>query len=137
LSQRARLRSQDGFIREAIWIVVILTVIAVVILDGMAVFNAYQSAGDSATNAAEAARTDYAQTTDVATAKLAADEYLAKKGLEMTGFKAVQTTAGTVQFTVTARATADTYAFHYLASIPPLKDWVERTLHPTRTGNAE
>jgi Flp pilus assembly protein TadG len=137
LSQRARLRSQDGFIREAIWIVVILTVIAVVILDGMAIFNAYQSAGDSATNAAEAARTDYAQTTNVAAAKVAADAYLAKKGLEMKGFKAVQTTDGTVQFTVTARATADTYAFHYLGSIPPLKDWVERTLHPTRTGNPE
>jgi Flp pilus assembly protein TadG len=137
LPQRARLRSQDGFIREAIWIFVILTVIAVVILDGMAIFNAYQSAGDSATNAADAARTDYAQTTNAADAKLAADEYLAKKGLEMKGFKAVQTPDGTVQFTVTARATADTYAFHYLASIPPLKDWVERTLHPTRTGNAQ
>jgi len=137
LSQRARLRSQDGFIREAIWIVVILSVIAVVVLDGMAVFNAYQSAGDSATNAAEAARTNYAETVNVAAAKLAADEYLAKKGLEMKGFKAVQTPDGTVKFTVTARATADTYAFHYLGSIPPLKDWVERTLHPTRTGNAE
>jgi hypothetical protein len=137
LSQRPRLRSQDGFIREAIWIVVILTVIAVVILDGMAIFNAYQSAGDSATNAAGEARTNYAQTTNVAAAKLTADEYLAKKGLELKGFKAVQTADGTVQFTVTARATADTYAFHYLASIAPLKDWVERTLHPTRTGNAQ
>jgi hypothetical protein len=137
LSQRARLRSQDGFIREAIWIVVILAVIAVVILDGMSVFNAYQSAGDSATNAAEEARTNYAQTIDVAAAKLAADEYLAKKGLEMKGFKAAQTTDGAVQFTVTARATADTYAFHYLASIPPLKDWVERTIHPTRTGDTQ
>ena len=137
MSQRARLRSQDGFIREAIWIVVILSILAVAILDGMAIFNAYQSAGDSATNAAGEARTNYAQTTDVAAAKLAADEYLAKKGLEMKGFKAAQTSDGTVLFTVTARATADTYAFHYLGSIPPLKDWVERTLHPTRTGNAE
>jgi hypothetical protein len=137
LSQRARLRSQDGFIREAIWIVVILTVIAVVILDGMAIFNAYQSAGDSANNAADEARTNYALTTNVAAARLAADEYLAKKGLEMKGFKAVQTTDGAVQFTVTAGATADTYAFHYLASIPPLKDWVERTIHPTRVGNAQ
>ena len=60
VSQRSRLRSQDGFIREVVWIVVILTIIAVVILDGMAIFNAYQSAGDSATNAAEQARTEYA-----------------------------------------------------------------------------
>ena len=137
MSQRARLRSQDGFIREALWIVVILTVIAVVILDGMAIFNAYQSAGDNATNAADEARTDYAQTTDVAAAKLAADEYLSKKGLEMVAFKAAQTSDGTVMFTVTAKATTDTYAFHYLGAIPPLKDWVERTTHPVQTGNAE
>lgn len=137
MSQRARLRSQDGFIREAIWIVVILTVLAVVILDGMAIFNAYQSAGDNATNAAEAARTDYAQTTNVAAAKLTADEYLSKKGLEMVDFKAVQTSDGTVKFTITAKATTDTYAFHYLGSIPQLKDWVEHSTHPVETGNAE
>lgn len=137
MSQRARLRSQDGFIREAIWIVVILTIIAVVILDGMSIFSAYQSAGDSAANAAEAARTEYAQSLNVPAAKLAAEEYLSKKGLEMMGFKAVQTANATVKFTVTAKATADTYAFRYLGAIPPLKDWAERTTHPTRTGSAE
>ena len=137
MSQRARLRSQDGFIREAIWIVVILAIIAVVILDGMAIFSAYQSAGDNATNAAEEARTEYAQSLNAPAAKLAADEYLSKKGLEMVGFKAAQTAEGTVMFTITAKATADTYGFRLLGAIPPLKDWVERTTHPVRTGNAE
>ena len=137
MSQRSRLRNQDGFIREAIWIVVILTIIAVVILDGMAIFSAYQSAGDNATNAAEDARTEYAQSLNVPAAKAAADEYLTKKGLEMVTFTAAQTSGGTVRFTVTAKATADTYAFHLLGAIPPLKDWVERTTHPTRTGSAE
>ena len=137
MSQRARLRNQDGFIRGVIWIVVILAVIAVVILDGMAIFSAYQSAGDNATNAAEDARTEYAQTLNVPAAKLAAEQYLAKKGLEMVDFKAVQTAGGTVKFTVTAKATADTYAFRFLGAIPPLKDWVERTTHPVRTGSAE
>jgi hypothetical protein len=137
VSQRARLRSQDGFIRGVVWIVVILAIIAVVILDGMAIFSAYQSAGDNATNAAEDARTDYAQTLNVPSAKLAAEQYLAKKNLELVDFKAVQTTDGTVKFTVTAKATADTYAFRFLGAIPPLKDWVERTTHPTRTGSAE
>ena len=118
MTQRSRLSGQDGFIREAIWIVVILTIIAVAILDGMAIFTAYQSAGDSATNAADAARTEYAQSVSVPAAKLAADAYLAKKGLEMVGFKATQATDGTVTFTVTARATADTYAFRLLGSIP-------------------
>ena len=136
MSQRSRLRSQDGFIREVIWIAVILGVIGVVILDGMAIFGAYQSA-DDATSAAREASTEYAQTLNVPSAKLAAEQYMAKSGLEMTDFKAVQTTNGTVKFTVTAKATADTYAFRYLAKIPPLKDWVERTTHPTRTGSAE
>ena len=137
MTQRSRLRGQDGFIREAIWILVILTIIAVTILDGMAIFSAYQSAGDSATNAADAARTEYAQSISVPAAKLAADAYLSKKGLEMVGFKATQATDGTVQFTVTAKATADTYAFRLLGSIPQLKHWVERTTHPVRVGNAE
>jgi hypothetical protein len=136
VSQRARLRNQDGFIREVIWIAVILTIIAVVILDGMAIFGAYQSA-DDATSAAEEARTEYAQTLNVPAAKLAAEQYLDKSGIEMVGFKAVQTASGTVKFTVTAKASADTYAFSYLGVIPPLTDWVERTTHPTRTGSAE
>ena len=136
MSQRARLRGQDGFIREVVWIAVILLVIAVVILDGMAIFSAYQSA-DDATSAAEEARTEYAQTLSVPAAKLAAEQYLAKSGIEMTSFKAVQTADGTVKFTVTATSTADTYVFGYLGKIPPLKDWVDRTTHPTRTGSAE
>jgi Flp pilus assembly protein TadG len=136
VSQRSRLRGQDGFIRDVIWIAVILLVIAVVILDGMAIFRAYQSA-DDATSAAEEALTEYAQTTDVTAAKLAAEQYLAKSDIEMTSFKAVQTANGTVKFTVTATAAADTYAFKYLGKIPPLADWVERTTHPTRTGSAE
>ena len=136
MSQRSRLRSQDGFIREVIWIAVILGVIGVVILDGMAIFGAYQSA-DDATAAAREASTEYAQSLNVPSAKLAAEQYLARSGLEMIDFKAVQTTNGTVKFTVTAKATADTFAFRYLAKIPPLEDWVERTTHPTRTGSAE
>jgi Flp pilus assembly protein TadG len=136
VSQRSRLRSQDGFIREVIWIAVILGIIAVVILDGMAIFRAYQSADDAA-SAAEEAHTEYVQTLNAPAARLAAEQYLAKSGLEMTDYKAVQTDNGTVKFTVTATASADTYAFRYLGKIPQLKDWVERTTHPTRTGSAE
>ena len=136
MSQRSRVRNQDGFIREVIWIAVILGIIAVVILDGMAIFGAYQSA-DDATSAAEEARTEYAQTINVPAAKLAAQQYLDKSDIEMVDFKAVQTEDGTVKFTVTAEASADTYAFRYLGMIPPLEDWVERTTHPTRTGSAE
>jgi hypothetical protein len=102
----------------------------------MAIFRAYQSA-DDATSAADEALTEYAQSMNVGAAKQAAEEYLTKSGIEMVGFESAQTENGTVKFTVTAKATADTYAFRYLAAIPPLEDWVERTTHPTRTGSAE
>jgi hypothetical protein len=136
VTRRSRLRGQDGFIREVVWIVVVLTVIGVVVLDGMAIFSAYQSADDAA-KAAREARTEYVQSLSVPAAELAADQYLARSGLEMIDFEAAQTESGSVRFTVTAQASADTYAFHHLGRIPQLEDWVQRTTHPTRTGSAE
>lgn len=137
MTTSSRLRSQDGFIREVVWIVVILAVIAVVILDGMAIFNAYQSAGNSSADAAQAALTEYAQSQDPSAAKVVAQEHLAKQGLEMVQFKFAQTADGNTRITVTAKDHADTYAFHFLGAIPPLKDWVERTTTPVRSGWAE
>lgn len=136
MSQRSRLRNQDGFIREVVWIVVVLAVVAVVILDGMAIFSAHRSVGDDAATAAEEARAEYVQSLDFVGAKLAAARYLAKSGTEMTGYKVVRTANG-VRFTVTAEASADTYAFGFLARIPQLRDWVERTTHPEASGSAE
>lgn len=136
MTQRSRLRGQDGFIREVVWIVVVLAVIGVVILDGMAIFSAYQS-DDDAAKAAREARTEYAQSLNVPSARLAARQYLSRSGLELVDFSAVRTESGTVKFTVTAQASADTYAFHYLGKIPQLEDWVERTTHPARTGSAK
>jgi Flp pilus assembly protein TadG len=136
VTRRAHLRGQDGFIREVVWIVVVLAVIGVVVLDGIAIFSAYQSADDAAKAAGEA-RTEYAQSLDMPLAKLAAQQYLTRSDLEMTAFKAERTETGTVRFTVTAKASADTYAFRYLGKIPQLEDWVERTTHPVRTGTAE
>jgi hypothetical protein len=137
VSTSSRLRSQDGFIREVVWIVVILAVIALVILDGMAIFNAYQSAGNTSSDAAQAALTEYAQSQDTSAAKLAAQEQLSKNGLTLVGFKMTQSAAGTTKIVVTSKDHADTYAFHFLGAIPPLKDWVERTTDPVRSGSAE
>lgn len=127
----SRLRGQDGFIREVVWIVVVLAVLAVVVLDGMAIFRAHQSANDAA-KAAREARTEYAQSLDVTSAKLAAQERLARSGLEMIAFHARRSGSG-IAFTVKARATADTFAFRYLGKIPQLEEWVERTTHPVST----
>jgi hypothetical protein len=137
VSTRSRLRSQDGFIREVVWIVVILAIIAVVVLDAMAIFNAYQSAGNTSSDAAKAALTEYAQSQNAASAELAAKEQLSKNGLTLVNFKITQTAEGNTKVSVTAKDHADTYAFHYLGAIPPLKDWVERTLNPVRSGSSE
>ena len=102
MSTRSRMRSQDGFIREVVWIVVILAVIAVVILDGMAIFNTYQSTGNTSSDAAQAALTEYAQSQNVSAAKVAAGEQLSKNGLTMVGFKVSQSPEGNTRMTVTA-----------------------------------
>jgi glutathione S-transferase len=133
----SRLRGQDGFIREILWVAVVIAIVAVVVLDGMAIFRAYQSVSDDSTTAAAEARTEYAQTLSAPAAKLAAQQYLTKSDLELVEFSAAKTTEGNVEFTVTAQASADTYAFRLLGAIPPLKDWVERTTHPTGTGASQ
>ena len=137
MPRSARVRSQDGFIREVVWIAVILAIIAVVILDGMAIFNAYQSAGNGSADAAKAGLAEYAQTTNVQAAELAARAHATKKGIEIVKFSMGKTPEGGYTVTVTGKTTAETYAFRYLGWIPPLKDWVERTTHPERTNSAE
>ncbi len=131
-----RLTNQDGFIREVVWIVVALVIVGVIVLDAMSIFNAHQAAKD-ASEAARSAKTEYAQSLDVTAAKLAAMRRLAKSRVEMVDFKTSQGESGAVRFTVSAQATADTYAFHHLARISALSDWVERMTHPQATGSAE
>jgi Flp pilus assembly protein TadG len=137
VTTRSRSHGEDGFIREVVWIAVILLVIAVVVLDGMAIFNAYQSAGDSAQAAATAALTEYVQSENVSAAKLAAQQRLATSGLQMVGFAVGQDAAGSTLITVTAKDHANTYAFHYLSVIPQLKKWVARVTEPVRSGSAD
>ncbi|HOU28599.1 MAG TPA: hypothetical protein PKZ80_06055 [Thermoleophilia bacterium] len=136
MSRCCRRSGQDGFIREVVWVVVVLAVIGIVVLDAIAVFKAHQ-VGNDAAEAAREARTEYAQSLDLVAAKLAAMQYLDKSGIEMLDFKSVQAGSGAVKFTVTGQAVADTYAFRFLGVIPALKDWVERVTHPVGTGSAE
>ena len=136
MTRSPRLRGQDGFIREILWVAVIIGIIAVIILDGMAIFRAYQSVSDDTTRAAEEAQREYAQTLNAPAAKMAAEQYIQMSDLELVEYSATRTAEGTVEFTVTAKASADTYAFRFLGAIPPLKDWVERSTHPTGTGTA-
>ncbi len=132
----ARLRRQDGLIREALWLFLIIAIVAVVLLDGLALFHANQSVRDAATAAADEARNAYSQTPTLETAQVAAQNYLAKNGdtfVKMTTSRALD---GTLTFTVTAKAHADTYAFKYLRYVG-LKKWVQQMSDPSVTRSSD
>ena len=132
----ARLQRQDGFIREVLWVCLVLAVIAVVVLDAIALVAANRSVDDDAATAAREARTEYVDSLDARSAYAAADAYLVRSGVEMTGFSTSTGSEGTVVFTVTAQAHADTYVFRFLGSIPGLGDWVTRLSNPSATRSA-
>lgn len=132
-----RLRRQDGFIREILWVALAIAIVAFVLLDAMALFTTHQSVGDNAATAARDARTEYAQTLSLPAAKIAAQQYLAKSGTELVAFSTERSPEGALVFKVKAKAEADTYVFKYLGMIPGLKKWVERTTHPVATGTRE
>ena len=131
--RKARHGGQDGFIREVVWLAVIVGVIAVVMLDAMALFNAHQSSHDEAAAAVREAQTEYAQTVNVAQAKLAAEQYMEKGAGQLVAFKATEVRDGTMGFEITAKTHAKTYAFRYLSHVPGLKDWVKRMANPVST----
>ena len=126
----ARLRRQDGFIREILWLGLAIAVVAVVLLDAMALFNAHQSTHDNASAAATAARDDYSQTTDVAQAKAAAQESLARNGDKLIAFSTGRDVNTDLVFTVEAQGHAHTYVFHFLRYVG-LKKLVNTLSDPT------
>jgi heme exporter protein D len=128
----ARLRRQDGFIREILWLALAIAIVAVVLLDAMSLFSAHQTTHDNANAAAHAAQQEYAQTSDAASAKAAAQISLAKNGDKLIAFSAGRTPESDVVFMVTAQGHADTYAFHLLRYVG-LKDLVHKMSDPTAT----
>jgi hypothetical protein len=134
--RQARLRRQDGLIREAIWLFVILAIIAVVLLDGLALFHANQSVRNAATAAANEARNAYSQSPDLPAAKLAAENYLVKAGDTFVAIKTSTGMDGNLTFEVTAKAHTDTYAFKYLRYVG-LKKWVQKMSNPSVTRTSD
>jgi hypothetical protein len=133
----ARLRRQDGFIRQIFWLAVTIAIVAVVLLDAMSLFNAHQSGHDNAAAAAQAARNEYSQTSDVTQAKVAAQASLAKSGDKLIKFS---TGSGEVDtgptFIVTDQAHAHTYAFRLLRYVG-LKKWVHSMSNPVATESSD
>jgi heme exporter protein D len=132
----ARLRRQDGFIREIVWLAVGLAILAIVVLDGLAVFTAHQSVKGDADRAAKEAHTELVQTLDLGTAKLAAQQYLIKANKKLIAFSSATGVDGDTVITVKAKAHADTYAFKLLRYVG-LKKWVDQMTNPSGTGTAD
>ena len=132
----ARLRRQEGFIREILWLALILCILALVVLDGLAIFNAHQSVKGDAERAAEEAFTEFAQSQDLGVAKLAAQQYLIRANKKFIAFSASTGVDGGTVITVKARAHADTRAFRLLRYVG-LKKWVDQMTNPTATGTAD
>lgn len=133
----SRFRQQDGFVRESVTLLLIVVVIAVVVLDAVTLIQTNQTVKGNANDAALAAAETYVQTNDNDSALAAAKSFLADHNDTMLGFSWSNAT-GTMVYTVTAQRHAQTYAFHYLAKLPHMKDWVERLLNPkaTRSSNS-
>jgi hypothetical protein len=134
--QGTRWHAEDGFIREILWFVLVIVIIAVVVLDGIAVFSANQSVKDDALRAARAAATEYVQTQSVTAAKLAAQQGLLRDNETLGGFETSTAADGTMVFAVTARAHAETRVFKFLRYVG-LKKWVNSVTNPSATRSSQ
>ena len=132
----ARLHRQDGFIREILWLAVGLAILAIAVLDGLAIFSAHQSVKGDAERAAEDAHIELVQTSDLGAAKLAAQQYLIKADKKFVDFSSAAGLDGGTVITVEAKAHADTYAFKLLRYVG-LTKWVDEMTNPIGTGTAE
>ena len=128
----ARLRRQDGFIRQVFWLAVTIAVVAVVLLDAMSLFNAHQSGHDNASAAAQAARNEYSQTSNVTQAQAAAQESLTRSGDKLIKFSSSSGPDSGPVFSVTSQTHAHTYAFRLLRYVG-LKKWVNTMSNPIAT----
>ena len=128
------LRHQGGFIRGAIILFVVLTVVGMFILDILSVYTAHRTLGEQTRSAAQAAATTYIQFSNDAAAEQAAAQYLSDHGSTLVKIVPNHENGLNV-YTVTAKRAAKTYFFHYLAKLPAIGKWIDRQLHPVVAGN--
>jgi len=134
--RQGRPTRQAGFVRELLWVTLVVLIAAVVVLDGVSLYSAFERVRKDSADAARLARQTHLQELNVSKAKRAARVLLEERGDRMTGFRTEGGGEETV-FVVAATRHVDTYAFGYLAYVPGIDDWVERTMNPTATGRSD
>ncbi len=133
--RRRRLREEDGFIREILWVALGVAILAIVVLDGMAIFRANEAASNDAARAANEARIVYSETTDLGAARQAAEGYLERSGHTMSSFDTRRNLEGQLVFVVGAQTHAETRVFKYLGNLG-LRKWVDRLTNPSAVGES-
>jgi Flp pilus assembly protein TadG len=132
---RASAHRQAGFVREAILVFIVLTIVGVFLLDTLSVYSAHRNLKAQAGDAAAAAAQEYATSVSDTAAQSAAAGYLEAHGATLVAFRAHHENDGT-WYTVTAQTNADTYVFRYIARLPwGIGSWMDRLLHPKETND--
>ena len=123
--------------REAVEIAAVIVVLAVLVLDGVAVIQTSLGVRQNATDAANQALTTYVQTENVDMAMQSASTFLKLHDAvllrsESTLTKNYDPSQSRVR--VTAAKTPHTYVFHYFQSLPwGIGHWFHKILHPQAT----
>lgn len=127
---------QGGFVRELLWVSLVVLIGAVVVLDAVSLYSAYERVRKDSDDAARLARQVHLQELDVHKAERSARTLLERRGDALTGFETRGSGEATV-FIVTAKRHVDTYAFRYLVYIPGLDGWVERSTNPSASARSD
>jgi Flp pilus assembly protein TadG len=127
---------QDGFVREILWVSLVVLIGAVVVLDAVSLYSAYERVKNDTDDAARLARQVHLQELDVRQAEKAARALLERRGDQLTSLETEGSGEATV-FIVAATRHVDTYAFGYLVYIPGVDDWAERTMNPSAAARSD
>lgn len=133
----ARLREEDGLIRGALWMLLILAIIAAVVLDGFSTFSAHQKVRLDAGDAADAAKHVYVQSTgNIAEARQSAEALLKSSGDHPISVK-VGGSSDEPMFTVTAERPASTYVLKFGTHLPGIGKSIAKLLRPQATESSQ
>ena len=115
-----------SFMSTAVFLALVIAIIAVIVIDGSSVFYANQAAAEGAQEAANLASVEYKNSHSVARAEAAAADYCEAKELQFLEFRINRDRGST--FDVTCGKEATTYAFKY---IPVLKEMIPQESRKT------
>jgi hypothetical protein len=131
----SRFREQDGLIREALLVFLVVGVLAIIILDALGVFSAYQNVRSDAHDAAVAANHSYVQSGSVSVAEQHARDLLHGNGDQAVKLTTrVDLTIGPDPiFVVSAKRDAKTYVLKYGVHLPLIGKSIAKLLVQSAT----